>query len=78
MLIKLHTIFSPLPGSRKYPDPHHRENWKFQGGGGGGGGSKAHEIPEGMGVGGCQVQKLVYFILQTSFQVFHSIKILWP
>ena len=23
-------------GSRKYPDPHHGGNWKFQGGGGGG------------------------------------------
>ena len=26
--------FSELCGSRKYPDPHHGGNWKFQGGGG--------------------------------------------
>jgi len=23
----------PMCGSRKYPDPHHGGNWKFQGGG---------------------------------------------
>ena len=37
--------------SRKYPDPHHGGNWKFQGGGGGGGrGSEAQEISEGRGL----------------------------
>ena len=50
-MLKLHTIFSPLRGSRKYPDPHHRGKWKFQGVWGGGGGSEAQEIPEGMEVG---------------------------
>ena len=45
---------SPMCGSRKYPDPHHGGNWKFQGGWGvvgGGGGSEAQETPEGRGVG---------------------------
>ena len=27
-------ITMTLCGSRKYPDPHHGGNWKFQGGGG--------------------------------------------
>ena len=34
-------------GSRKYPYPHHGENWKFRRGGGGG--SKAQENPERRG-----------------------------
>jgi len=34
-------------GSRKYPYPYHRENWKFWRGGGE---SKTQEIPEGRGL----------------------------
>ena len=36
-------------GSRKYPYPHHRGNWKFRRGGGGGQ-IKAQEIPERRGL----------------------------
>jgi len=51
-LMQMYSIcLSPckLGGSRKYPYPHHRENWKFRRGGGVG--SKTQEIPEGRGVG---------------------------
>ena len=35
-------------GSRKYPDPHHEGNWKFQVGGGGGGGfGQLNTFPQG-------------------------------
>ena len=32
LLLYKHSI--KMCGSRKYPDPHHGGNWKFQGGGG--------------------------------------------
>ena len=36
--------------SRKYPDPHHGGNWKFQGGGGGGGSQRPRKFPKGGGL----------------------------
>ena len=39
------TLSRILCGSRKYPDPHHGGNWKFQGGGG-----VLSEIPSVVGV----------------------------
>ena len=42
-IIMIATIYNKMYGSRKYPYPHHRGNWKFQRDGG----SKAQEIPKG-------------------------------
>ena len=45
-----HVIGDVLCSSRKYPDPHHGGNWKFQGGGEGWE-DQAQDIPEGRRVG---------------------------
>ena len=55
-------------GSRKYPDPHHGGNWKFQGGGGGGG-----QKPRKFQRGGAWNNKITFlgsisFRLRTEFE----------
>ena len=47
-LLHITLNYIKLCGSRKYPYPHHRGNWKFRRGGGGGG-SKGQENPEERG-----------------------------